>query len=160
MSETINIVEEIDDVDAIIRKNNYKLTADKIKQILSKVLNDPSQSAKRWVWELMQNAKDVKNKFDKVSIEIELSENELGALLLFTLGFGMGTPLLLASVLGSRVLPKAGLWMHQIKVLFAFIMLALALYFIRPLISEAWLQWAGLGLGIAFIAYILFAFGK
>ena len=77
MSETINIVEEIDDVDAIIRKNNYKLTADKIKQILSKVLNDPSQSAKRWVWELMQNAKDVKNKFDKVSIEIELSENEL-----------------------------------------------------------------------------------
>jgi thiol:disulfide interchange protein DsbD len=79
-----------------------------------------------------------------------------GAILLFTLGFGMGTPLLLASVLGSRVLPKAGLWMHQIKVLFAFIMLALALYFIRPLISEAWLQWAGLGLGIAFIAYILF----
>lgn len=79
-----------------------------------------------------------------------------GALLLFTLGFGMGTPLLLASVLGSRVLPKAGLWMHQIKVLFAFIMLALALYFIRPLISEAWLQWAGLGLGICFIVYILF----
>ncbi len=79
-----------------------------------------------------------------------------GAILLFTLGVGMGTPLLLASVLGSRVLPKAGLWMHQIKVLFAFIMLALALYFIRPLISEAWLQWAGLGLGIAFIAYILF----
>lgn len=79
-----------------------------------------------------------------------------GALLLFTLGFGMGMPLLLASVLGSRVLPKVGLWMHQIKVLFAFIMLALALYFIRPLISEAWLQWAGLGLGIAFIAYILF----
>jgi thioredoxin:protein disulfide reductase len=79
-----------------------------------------------------------------------------GAILLFTLGFGMGTPLLLASVLGSKVLPKAGLWMHQIKVLFAFIMLALALYFIRPLISEAWLQWAGLGLGICFIAYIVF----
>ncbi|MFH7765378.1 protein-disulfide reductase DsbD [Acinetobacter sp. BSP-28] len=77
-----------------------------------------------------------------------------GAILLFTLGFGMGTPLLLASVLGSRVLPKAGLWMHQIKVFFAFIMLALALYFIRPLISEAWLQWLSLGLGIIFIAYL------
>lgn len=77
MTESTSLMEEIDDVDAIIRKNNYKLTADKIKQILSKVLNDPSQSAKRWVWELMQNAKDVKNKFDKVSIEIELTEDKL-----------------------------------------------------------------------------------
>lgn len=68
---------EADDVDAIIRKNNYKLTADKIKQILSKVLNDPSQSAKRWVWELMQNAKDVKNIFGQVSIKIELFEDKL-----------------------------------------------------------------------------------
>lgn len=78
-----------------------------------------------------------------------------GALLLFTLGFGMGTPLLLASVLGSRILPRAGHWMNQVKVLFAFIMLALALYFIRPLISEATLQWLSLGLGLSFVAYIL-----
>lgn len=69
--------EEEEDVDVIIRKNNYKLTADKIKQILSKVLNDPSQSAKRWVWELMQNAKDVKNVFGQVSIQIELFEDKL-----------------------------------------------------------------------------------
>lgn len=68
---------EEDDVDAIIRKNNYKLTADKIKQILSKVLNDPSQSAKRWVWELMQNAKDIKNAFGQVSIKIELFSDKL-----------------------------------------------------------------------------------
>ncbi len=69
--------DEIEDVDAIIRKNNYKLTADKIKQILSKVLNDPSQSAKRWVWELMQNAKDVKNAYGKVSIQIDLYQDRL-----------------------------------------------------------------------------------
>ena len=67
----------------------------------------------------------------------------------------MGTPLLLASVLGSRILPRAGHWMNQVKVLFAFIMLALALYFIRPLISEAALQWLSLGLGLSFVAYIL-----
>jgi len=79
-----------------------------------------------------------------------------GALLLFTLGFGMGTPLLLASILGARILPKAGHWMNQIKVLFAFIMLALALYFIRPLISEAALQWLSLALGMIFVAYVLF----
>lgn len=78
-----------------------------------------------------------------------------GALLLFTLGFGMGTPLLLASVLGSRVLPKAGMWMNQIKVLFAFIMLGLALYFVRPLISEAWMQWLSLALELSFVGYLL-----
>lgn len=78
-----------------------------------------------------------------------------GALLLFTLGFGMGTPLLLASILGARILPKAGHWMNQVKVLFAFIMLALALYFIRPLLSEAVLQWLSLGLGLAFVSYVL-----
>ncbi|WP_174660530.1 protein-disulfide reductase DsbD [Acinetobacter sp. 10FS3-1] len=78
-----------------------------------------------------------------------------GALLLFGLGFGMGTPLLLASILGARILPRAGHWMNQIKVLFAFIMLGLALYFIRPLISEAMLQGVSLGLGMAFIVYVL-----
>ena len=78
-----------------------------------------------------------------------------GAVLLFTLGFGMGTPLLLASIMGARILPRAGHWMNQVKVLFAFIMLALALYFIRPLISEAALQWLSLGLGLSFVVYVL-----
>lgn len=78
-----------------------------------------------------------------------------GALLLFILGFGMGTPLLLASVLGSRILPKAGQWMNQVKVLFAFIMLGLALYFVRPLLSEAWMQWLSLALGLSFVIYVL-----
>lgn len=78
-----------------------------------------------------------------------------GAVLLFVLGFGMGTPLLLASILGSRILPKAGDWMNQIKVLFAFIMLAVALYFVRPLISEALLQWTSLALGLLFVCYVL-----
>ena len=79
-----------------------------------------------------------------------------GALLLFTLGFGMGLPLLLASILGAKALPKAGLWMNQIKVLFAFLMLALALYFIRPLLSENWMQGLSLLLGLSFVAYVLY----
>ncbi len=68
-----NLSQELieDDVDLNIRRNNYKLTADKIKQILSKVLNDPSKSYRRWVWELMQNAKDVPNtQFKRVSVQI------------------------------------------------------------------------------------------
>lgn len=87
---------------------------------------------------------------------ISQTQNQLqGALLLFTLGFGMGTPLLLASVLGARILPKAGIWMNQVKVLFAFIMLALALYFIRPLLGAAWMQLLSLALAMSFLAYAL-----
>lgn len=77
-----------------------------------------------------------------------------GAILLFVLGFGMGTPLLLASVLGARVLPKAGQWMNQVKVLFGFIMLAVALYFIRPLLSDIWVQSFSLLLGLSFVSYV------
>ena len=79
-----------------------------------------------------------------------------GALLLFTLGFGMGIPLLLASVLGAKALPKAGEWMHQIKVIFAFLMLALSIYFIRPLLPELAIQILSLILGMAFIGFAIY----
>lgn len=64
-------------VDDEIAYNNYKLTADKILQILSQIRDDPSASAKRWVWELLQNAKDVPNRFGKVSVEIELVSDDI-----------------------------------------------------------------------------------
>ncbi len=61
-------------IDDEIAYNNYKLTADKILQLLSQIREDPSASAKRWVWELLQNAKDVPNLlFGKVTVEIEFS---------------------------------------------------------------------------------------
>lgn len=64
-------------VDDEIAYNNYKLTADKILQLLSQIRENPSVSAKRWVWELLQNAKDVPNRFGKVSIEIELVSQDI-----------------------------------------------------------------------------------
>ncbi|MBJ8437431.1 protein-disulfide reductase DsbD [Acinetobacter lactucae] len=79
-----------------------------------------------------------------------------GALLLFCLGFGMGIPLLLASILGAKFLPKAGDWMHQIKVIFAFLMLGLSLYFIRPLLPDWAMQVLSLALGLTFIAYAVY----
>lgn len=63
-------------VDDEIAYNNYKLTADKILQLLSQIREDPSASAKRWVWELLQNAKDVPNRFGKVTVEIELVSSD------------------------------------------------------------------------------------
>ena len=60
-----------DEVEDIERENHYKAIADKIRQTLSRIRQD-SSSAKRWVWELVQNAKDTPNRWGKVSIEIEL----------------------------------------------------------------------------------------
>ena len=56
--------------------NNYKLTADKVIQILSDVRNERTKSRRRWIWELMQNAKDVPNIYNGVTIEIILKEKE------------------------------------------------------------------------------------
>lgn len=64
-------------VGQIIAENNCKLTATKIRQLLSQIRESPSSSAKRWVWELLQNAKDVPNRFGRVSIEIELKSNDI-----------------------------------------------------------------------------------
>ncbi|MCB9025019.1 MAG: protein-disulfide reductase DsbD [Bdellovibrionaceae bacterium] len=62
----------------------------------------------------------------------------LGALLLFVFAFGFG---LLFIVLGSfshivKKLPKAGHWMIEVRDLFGWVMLALAIYYIRPVLTE------------------------
>ena len=59
-----------------INENYYKQIADKITQLLDKI-RDSSLSDKRWVWELMQNAKDVPNKFGRVSVKLELWPDRL-----------------------------------------------------------------------------------
>ncbi len=59
-----------------IEKNNLKLSADKILQGLKKVRNEPSKSRKRWIWELLQNAKDVPNKA-RVKIRVSLDQSGL-----------------------------------------------------------------------------------
>lgn len=66
------------DVQKQDRELGYKQTADKIRQILSKVRETPRHSYKRWVWELMQNAKDVKDPaYGSVSVKIVLDQSEL-----------------------------------------------------------------------------------
>ena len=57
--------------------NNNKLVADKIRKTLLNIRNVPGISARRWIWELIQNAKDVPNKFNRVEIKIELNQNSL-----------------------------------------------------------------------------------
>ena len=65
-----------------------------------------------------------------------------GGLVLFALGLGIGTPLVLLVTLGNRFLPKPGAWMDRVKVVFGFLFLVTALLVIRPLLDES--VWLGL----------------
>lgn len=72
-------IDNTDDVQASIEHNNRKLTADKIISILNQVRNDKAKSNRRWIWELMQNAKDLPmpEAWGGVSVEIEYQTDRL-----------------------------------------------------------------------------------
>ena len=74
-----------------------------------------------------------------------------GGLVLFSLGVGIGMPLLLLVTVGSRFLPKPGAWMNLMKGLFGFLFLGTALLLVRPVLDESlWLAlWAVLLLIVA-----------
>ncbi|MEM8548356.1 MAG: protein-disulfide reductase DsbD [Pseudomonadota bacterium] len=59
-----------------------------------------------------------------------------GALALFALSIGMGTPLLVVGASAGRLLPKAGAWMVTVKQAFGFIMLGLAIWMLARLLPE------------------------
>lgn len=65
-----------------------------------------------------------------------------GGLVLFTMGVGIGMPLLLLVTVGSRFLPKPGAWMNLMKGLFGFLFLGTALLLVRPVLDES--LWVGL----------------
>ncbi|QBQ15861.1 protein-disulfide reductase DsbD [Acinetobacter haemolyticus] len=86
----------------------------------------------------------------------QLEYSLLGGFYLFLLGLGMGIPLFIASVFGAKYLPKPGLWMDRLKLSFGFIMLAMAVYFARPLLPLT-LYYAGLALILIAMAGYLIA---
>lgn len=66
-----------------------------------------------------------------------LEQPLFGGFYLFLLGLGIGIPLFIASVFGAKYLPKPGLWMDRLKFSFGFVMLAMAVYFARPLLPTS-----------------------
>jgi thiol:disulfide interchange protein DsbD len=62
----------------------------------------------------------------------------LGFLLFFTLALGLGTPFLVLGVLSGSItkLPRSGQWMEWVKKLFGVVLLAMAVFFLQPLISD------------------------
>lgn len=63
----------------------------------------------------------------------------LGGMVLFVLSLGMGAPLLLMGFGGGRFIPKAGMWMQQVKAFFGVVLLGVAIAlvsrFLAPLFS-------------------------
>ncbi len=70
----------------------------------------------------------------------------LGGSALFTMGLGMGVPLLIIGTSAGALLPKAGAWMESVKRFFGILMLALAIWIVAPVIPVAaqMMAWAAL----------------
>ncbi|MEA3118952.1 MAG: thioredoxin:protein disulfide reductase [Paraburkholderia sp.] len=80
----------------------------------------------------------------------------LGGAALFSMGLGLGVPLLIVGLGAGAVLPKAGAWMEGIKVFFGVILLGAALWIVWPvlaataqmLLGALWLLLAAATLGL------------
>ena len=61
----------------------------------------------------------------------------LGGAALLSLGLGMGVPLMAIGVTGGYWLPRAGAWMEQVKGVFGFLLIGVAVWLIERLVSDA-----------------------
>ena len=75
----------------------------------------------------------------------------LGGLALLSLGFGMGVPLMVVGVVGGVWFPRAGAWMDQVKGLFGFLLIGVAIWLIERLVEDsvAMVLWGLLLIGAA-----------
>lgn len=61
----------------------------------------------------------------------------LGGLALFAMGLGFGVPLLIIGATSGELLPKAGLWMENIKHVFGVVMLGVAIWFLERILPPS-----------------------
>ncbi|HYY06596.1 MAG TPA: cytochrome c biogenesis protein CcdA, partial [Candidatus Limnocylindria bacterium] len=75
----------------------------------------------------------------------------LGFALFFALGVGLGAPYLALAALARRLraLPRAGAWLAWVERVFGFLLLGLALYFVAPLLPDAWVRMTTIALLVA-----------
>lgn len=68
---------------------------------------------------------------------------------LFSMAMGMGVPLLALGLSAGWLLPRAGIWMDQVKRFFGALMLATALWLVSPVLPgfAQMLGWTALGIG-------------
>ena len=78
-----------------------------------------------------------------LSIVATLGNKLLGFLLLFVFGVGLSTPLLIVGSFSSSLslLPRAGMWMIEIKKLFGFMIFGMCFYYISYIVPMTILLW-------------------
>jgi thiol:disulfide interchange protein DsbD len=64
----------------------------------------------------------------------------LGFLIFFTLSLGLGVPLFLLAMFSGQIerLPRSGGWMIWLRKLMGWVLVGVAVYFIRPVLPEPW----------------------
>lgn len=81
----------------------------------------------------------------------------IGGMALFSLGLGMGIPLILVAVGGRKLLPSTGPWMNVVKAFYGVMLLAVAIWLIERLVP-AWVALTLWGLLVAITGVQLGAF--
>lgn len=82
----------------------------------------------------------------------------VGGTALFAMAIGMGVPLLLVGISAGSVLPRAGVWMEQIKRFFGVLMLAMAIWMVSPVIPALYQMVAWSVLLLTYGAYQLLVY--
>jgi len=92
-----------------------------------------------------------------IALVAQIGSPYLGFLLFFVLALGLGFPFLLLGIFSTAVnsMPRSGGWMVTIKQAMGFVLVAMAFYFVRPLIGD---RWFFLGAGLSLLAGALFLF--
>jgi thiol:disulfide interchange protein DsbD len=93
-----------------------------------------------------------------IALVSSLQSPLLGFLMFFVLAIGLGLPYLFLGIFSSSAttLPRSGMWMVQVKKAMGFILIAMAFYFLRPLIGDLAFQYgvaASLLIGAAFVLF-------
>ena len=93
-----------------------------------------------------------------IALVSSLQSPFLGFLMFFVLALGLGLPYLFLGIFSSSAsaLPRSGMWMVQVKRAMGFILIAMAFYFLRPLIGEVVFRYgvaASLLVGAAFLFF-------
>lgn len=93
-----------------------------------------------------------------IALVSSLQSPMLGFLMFFVLALGLGLPYLFLGIFSSGVssIPRSGVWMLQVKKGMGFILIAMAFYFVRPLIGDLAFQYgvaASLLIGAAFLFF-------
>ncbi len=79
----------------------------------------------------------------------------IGTALLFSMGFGMGIPLLIIGVLENKFLPKAGAWMEVVKLILGVMLLGMAVALWQRVVppNTIPLLWGGFIILVALIGF-------